>query len=264
MTEGQGAPLQGLAEAASGLRKVEDHQKAKNRDPSQKVSTVPATAGSGGGARGMTGGPAVCGEPKGEPKKEIERDNWIVSNYAGAGMIELDEGVLQKQLVFVSNCNNVTIMIKKKVKSILVENCANVCIAVEQPVLSSVDFCNCKKMIFHAMGEVNTCQIDKTDGIQVFAHADSTKIKIMHCLSQNMNINRMNAEEDWVETAIPNAFVAYYNESGKLQTEVSDLYAAWELFWRRKRKAREPKTLISLPTTRWIFPMMKMISKQVG
>lgn len=166
----------------------------------------------------------VCGEPRGDAKNGRESDSvWAVSNQANANCIEV-KGIDTKTALFVSDSHHVTVMVKNKCKAVMVENCANLTLCVEEPVLSSVDIANSKKIIFHAVGQTKLVQVDKSDGVEVFVHPGSEDIRVAHSVAQNMNISRKDNKDDWVETAIPTAFVAAFDDKGKLKTEVSDLY----------------------------------------
>ncbi|CAD7954412.1 unnamed protein product [Amoebophrya sp. A120] len=224
----QSGLLSGIQEGAAGkLRKVNDSEKNyKNKDASTS-SVVPAKgSGGGGGAAAQQKAVKKIGQPKGEPKKELERDaNWIVENYENGGMVELPD-TNQKQSAYISNSNGTTFKIDNKIKSITVDNCEKVGLAIND-VLSAVEVINCKTIYLHCQGSVNTIQSDKVDGLNVYLHTESAQnAKIVHSLSQNLNLNIMQ-NDDWKEMPIPTQFVCSLDlTTKKLKTEVSDIYSA--------------------------------------
>jgi len=107
-----GGLLAGLGEAANNLRKVQAHEKNKNRPKEETSAVVPAAAAGNNfqpNNRNQSGGVKKIGQPRGPPRKELEQDrNWIVENY-DSGLVELAD-TNQKQSVYISNSNNCTAM----------------------------------------------------------------------------------------------------------------------------------------------------------
>lgn len=85
----------------------------------------------------------------------------------------------------------IRVKLDDKIKSVVVDNCDKVGIAM-QDVLGAVEIVNCKSLYLHCQGSVQTCQADKADGVNIFAHTEkSESMTVVHSLSQNLNFNVM-------------------------------------------------------------------------
>ncbi|CAD7953666.1 unnamed protein product [Amoebophrya sp. A25] len=228
--------LGGISEGATaGLRKVQDSEKTKNRDPATTTSTVPSAGGAGAGGvtrKSWADKAKKIGEPKGAPKKVLERDvNWIVENYdpnnEPSRAVKLGDECTLKHNVYISNSNNITFSIDSKAKAVFVDNCDKICVVLSD-VLSSVEVVNSTKLIIHCRGSLHTLQLDKVDGCDIYSHGPKSEgVKIVHAVSQNLNFNaNLGTPEDvdFKEMPVPTQFVCTF-DGKKLKTDVSDIYS---------------------------------------
>ena len=148
-----------LGEMASNptakLRKVQDSEKTKNRAPEDKVVKTFQPSNRSNAVSALV---KKKGEVRGEPKKQIVRDNWMVENYS-SGLVELNE-VNMGQILYITNSNNTAFRVGGKIKSVCLDNCSKVNLEV-QDVLSSVEIVNSEKVNVHCVGKVNTIQVKK-------------------------------------------------------------------------------------------------------
>lgn len=224
-----------MAELKTGdaptLKKVTADQKTKNRAAEDKSSTVPsgnAGAATGGGAylRKSAPGGALrqTGDVKGESRMAVEHGDWIIENYAKEQAPLMLEEAKMNQKVYIAHCNNTTVVIKNKVKSISVEDCFKVNVVFDD-CLSSLEVVNSKKIQAQTNGALGAVQIDKTDGITVYLSDACRECQFATSLSQEMNVMFPDPEEGFVEKCIPCQFVTQMNSAGEFKTEVSNIYA---------------------------------------
>lgn len=204
------------------LKKVTDDMKTKNqpKEESQVIKAAPKAAGPSKSAFSKRG-------PKGEPKKELQKDiNWMVENYDGERVV-MDDAEM-KQLVVILNCRNTTVHIPNKVKSICVDSCEKVNVLC-QDVISAVELVNCDRCQMQALGKVVAVAIDKCDGVNVWLSKASVNAEITASKSSEMNVtipdpDGKEEDGDLIEIAIPEQFVSRV-VGKKLKTEVSGIYS---------------------------------------
>jgi len=100
----------------SGLKKVTDDMKTKNR--TDKVSVVPAVAPKGGAS--ATKAPKETATKP--PKFALEGNKWVVEYQVNNRNLVISD-VEAKQTCYIYRCNNSTIQIKGKVNNIAVDDC---------------------------------------------------------------------------------------------------------------------------------------------
>jgi len=216
-----------LGKDATGLKKVTDDQKVKNR--SAEDSAAASAAASAAKPKAFVPKPrANEGRkkgPKGAPIKELQRDtNWVIENQEGVSNLTLDEADM-KQTVLVINCREITLQVTTKVKSITIDGCEKVNLICGD-VLSTVELVNSDKCKVQTIGTLNAIAIDKCDGVAIFLSKQSVGASIVTSKSSEMNVTIPEGDEgDIIEMPIPEQFMTRLAPSGKkLITEVSDLY----------------------------------------
>mmetsp|Transcript_85448 Transcript_85448/g.204769 ORF Transcript_85448/g.204769 Transcript_85448/m.204769 type:complete len:494 (-) Transcript_85448:15-1496(-) len=205
----------------SQLKKVTADMKTKNQAkdgpqvvPAAKAKAPPARRG-GFNSRG----------PKGEPKKELQKDvNWMVENFEGERVV-MEEATM-KHLVCILNCRNTTVQIPSKVKSVQIDSCEKVNVIV-QDVISAVELVNSDRCQMQALGKVVAVAIDKCDGVNVWLSKESVAAEITASKSSEMNVTIPDPEQedgDLIEIPIPEQFVSRV-VGKKLKTDVSGIYS---------------------------------------
>jgi adenylyl cyclase-associated protein len=173
----------------SGLRKVTDDMKAKNR--ADRPGAVPASASAGApSAPAPTPAPGLAPgkkPPTAPPRLELEQDRrWVVENHtaasASAGVNNnatpnnpQQPGVIvvkvsdPKQAVYVSRCSGpgLVIRVEGRVATLTVDACSRVGVVFDE-VVAAAEVVNCQSVQMQCLGRARTVSVDKTDGCQVF------------------------------------------------------------------------------------------------
>ena len=187
----------------SGLRKVTDDMKSKNRaDRSGLVAT-------GGGGAGVAPAvpPAVSKTAK-PPKFALDGKKWAVEHQVGNRTLVIED-VNPKQTVYVYDCVDCVIQIKGKANNITLDKCAKTGVVFED-VLATCELVNCVSMQVQCTGAVPTVAIDKVDGCQVFLGPKSYGAEITTAKCSEVNVVCVPAEgsdADAIETPVPEQFV---------------------------------------------------------
>jgi len=203
--------------AGSGLRKVLDTEKTKNRKEEEKVSVVPD-----GKQTATTTAPKGKGKTQGPPKFELSKgmgEKWVVENQVDQQLEITDTKT--KQGVYIFNCRNTYVTIKGKVNNVILDSCHKSGVIVDDAV-SSVEMVNSNGVKVQIVGSVPTITIDKVDGVQIFLSEASIGTSIISSKSSEMNVLVPGATEDddMIEIPIPEQFQSKYNpETKKLDTE---------------------------------------------
>ena len=200
----------------SGLRKVTDDMKTKNRaDRSGLVGDAPAAAA----AAATKPATAAAAPATKAPKLSLEGKKWAVENHVGNKTIELND-VNPKQTVYVYNCRDCVIKINGKANAVTMDACAKSAIVFDD-VLATCEIINCASVQVQCMGTVPTVAIDKVDGCQVYLGEKSWSAEVTTAKCSEVNVTCVPAEgsaEEATETAIPEQFVTRRGEDGKWRT----------------------------------------------
>jgi len=197
----------------SGLRKVTDDMKTKNRK--DKVSVVPSSTPKGSTESKAPKGGAV----QKPPKLQLDGNKWVVEYQLNNKEIVIND-VESKQTCYIYKCNNSTIQIKGKLNSIAVDDCTKVAIVFDN-VVASVELVNCRSVEIQVLGRVPSIAIDKTSGAQVYLSKSALDTEIITSKSSEMNvvIPGETEDQDLVELSIPEQYKSTFKK-GKLLTEV--------------------------------------------
>jgi adenylyl cyclase-associated protein len=200
---------------ASGLRKVTDDMKAKNR--ADRSGAVPA--GAAGAAAAGSGPAARAAPPAGPPKLACEGGRkWVVENQVDARELTVS-GVNPKQTVYVYNCRGSTVTIAGKVNSVCVDKCTRTAV-VFADVVAAVEVVNSTSVELQATGVVPTIAVDNCAGVQLYLGAPSLGCAITTAKSSEVNVLTpgATADADLVESALPEQFVSTFVK-GRWATE---------------------------------------------
>eukprot|EP00878_Enallax_costatus_P031269 GHUV01034183.1.p1 GENE.GHUV01034183.1~~GHUV01034183.1.p1 ORF type:complete len:432 (+),score=154.97 GHUV01034183.1:2250-3545(+) len=148
----------------SGLRKVTDDMKAKNRtDRSGVVPTGPAAAKP---AAPRSASQAATGPPRFELEQERK---WVIENQVGHQ--ELIVNIKDpKQSVYIYNCSGSVVQVKGKCNAISVDKCKKTGVVYEN-VIAACEMVNCSSIQVQCTGAAPTMSIDKCDGVQLYIPA---------------------------------------------------------------------------------------------
>jgi adenylyl cyclase-associated protein len=94
------------------------------------------------------------------PQKIKRGINWILDGYENTPDLAITEEEADLKVgIMMDTCKASTLRIHPKVKSVLISGCQNCTVACND-VVSVVEMVNCKRVQFHATGNVPTLQID--------------------------------------------------------------------------------------------------------
>ena len=107
-------------------------------------------------------------------------------------------------------CQDTTLVVDGKCKSVMVEGCTNVKIVVTS-VLTNIEVMNSKKVNVTVQDYIPQLNLERSQGIQVYLFPSAKGCKIHSTCSQQMVVNypKEGAGEDdeWLDIAIPETYV---------------------------------------------------------
>jgi adenylyl cyclase-associated protein len=199
----------------SGLKKVTDDQKTKNRKPEERSSLVPAESAK----KSSTSSSAKADKsaPSRPPRFALDGNKWVVEFQQGA-QLEITE-TEPKQTVYIYRSENTTVQIKGKVNTIILDACKKVGVVFENAI-SGVEVVNSTSVEVQVLGKVPNIAIDKTAGVQLYLGKDTLASEIVSSNSSVMNVLIPGEHEgdDLIELAIPEQYKTII-KGGKLITE---------------------------------------------
>lgn len=202
----------------SGLRKVTDDMKAKNRG--DRSGAVPAGPASGAPSATPGSGAAAQIKTVGPPRLECEQGRkWVVENQVGNRDIVIDQ-TEPKQTVYIFNCSSSTIQVRGKVNAITMDKCTRTGLLFDQ-VVATCELVNCAGVEVQCTGAVPTVAVDKSDGCQLYlprASLGGTDITTAKSSEVNVVVPGPAEDAELVESAIPEQFVTRHR-GGRWVTE---------------------------------------------
>jgi adenylyl cyclase-associated protein len=213
--EGMSAVFQEISSGkpvTSGLRKVTDDMKTKNR-------TDRAGIVSAGEKNGRSNSPAFS--KSGPPKLELQVRKWVVENQIGRKNLVIDD-CDSKQSVYIFACKDSVLHIKGKVNNITVDKCTKMGI-VFTDVVAACEIVNCNGVEVQCQGSAPTISVDNTAGCQLYLSKDALKASITTAKSSEINVlvPSTDADADWGEHSLPQQFVHVYKNGQFVTTPVS-------------------------------------------
>ncbi|KAL2512209.1 Cyclase-associated protein 1 [Abeliophyllum distichum] len=210
--EGMAAVFQEISSGkpvTSGLRKVTDDMKAKNRV--DKTGIVSA-----GDKEGRTISPSFS--KAGPPKLELQMGRkWVVENQIGKKNLVIDE-CDAKQSVYVFGCKDSVLHIQGKVNNITVDKCTKM-----GGGIYACEIVNCSGVEVQCQGSAPTISVDNTAGCQLYLSKDSLETSITTAKSSEVNVlvPASGPDSDWAEHALPQQYVHVYKDGHFVTTPVS-------------------------------------------
>jgi len=152
---------------------------------------------------------------------------WIVENQTkdsnpnGVCLVEVQN---PKEQVYIYNCENATIQIKGKLKSVVFDSCVKSNLVFETAI-SSCEVVNCKRIQIQSTGVCPSFSIDKTDGCLTYLSPETVAISnFVTSKSSEMNVSWLDEKSgEQKEAPIPEQFV-HKLVGGAITSDVSDLY----------------------------------------
>ena len=212
--------------AATGLRKVSREQQTwrkeyKKEDAAPVVPVKKVTT--------KTAAPKTSSKPRGPPVCEYQSRGfkWVIENQTkesnpnGVCTVNVKDS---KEQAYIYRCENATIVIKGKIKSIIADSCTR-CNVVFDSAISACEIVNCKSVQVQTLELCPSFSIDKTDGCLVYLSKESLGVtSFVTSKSSEMNVSWVDeASGDQKEAPIPEQFVHKF-VNGSITSEVSDLY----------------------------------------
>lgn len=213
--EGMAAVFQEISSGkpvTSGLRKVTDDMKTKNRaDRSGVVSA---------GEKGRSNSPLFS--KAGPPKLELQVGRkWVVENQIGKKQLVIDD-CDSKQSVYVYGCKESVLQIQGKVNNITIDKCTKMGV-VFTDVVAAFEIVNCNGVEVQCQGSAPTISVDNTTGCQLYLSKESLGTSITTAKSSEINVLVRGAEPDgdWGEHSLPQQFVHTFKDGHFETTPVS-------------------------------------------
>ncbi|XP_055815708.1 cyclase-associated protein 1 isoform X2 [Solanum dulcamara] len=197
----------------SGLRKVTDDMKTKNR--ADRTGVVNA-----GEKEARVSSPSVS--KTGPPKLELQMGRkWVVENQVGEKNLVIDD-CDTKQSVYVYGCKSSVLQIKGKVNNITIDKCTKMGV-VFAGVVAACEIVNCNGVEVQCQGSAPTISIDNTNGCQLYLNKDSLEGSITTAKSSEINVlvPGDGPDDDWGEHALPQQYAHEYKDGRFVTTPVS-------------------------------------------
>lgn len=194
----------------SGLKRVTDDMKTKNRPKEEKTSVVPSEVQK----KTSTLVPSTSVQ-RGPPRFELVEDKkWEIFYQTKNNDIEIEEDqVKMHHTIYVMKCDDSLIQVRGKVNSIVLDGCVRTSIIFDSAV-SSCELVNCQSCKIQVKGKSPMISLNKVDGVQIFLSQESATCPIYSSKSSEMNICITN-DEDYDEIPLPELFVSRYDPKTK-------------------------------------------------
>lgn len=196
----------------SGLRKVKDEEKTKNRPVEERVcvvTAVPAPVARRGLSMPKEGSTARLACTNGS--------KWIVEHFADNATLVI-ENTEVNHAVQILDCHRCMVIIKGKITSIAIDSC-NKCVVVFDSLVGPCEVANGKAMTVQTLGKCSQFIIDKTEGCQVHLTEEAVGCQIVSSMCTALNVV-MPKDDDVVEAPVPEQFCSVFKGAHTLVTSV--------------------------------------------
>ncbi|XP_019165421.1 PREDICTED: cyclase-associated protein 1-like [Ipomoea nil] len=194
----------------SGLRKVTDDMKSKNR--ADRTSIV--------GDRGKEGSAKKAFSSKtGNPKLELQMGRkWVVEYQIDEKNLVIDD-CDPKQSVYVFGCKGSVLQIQGKVNNITIDKCSKMGVLFTD-VVAAFEVVNCSSVEVQCQGYAPTISVDNTSECQIYLNKNSLETSVTTAKSIDVNVSvpaKEGLDSDWEEHALPYQFAHMYKD-GQFET----------------------------------------------
>jgi adenylyl cyclase-associated protein len=140
------------------------------------------------------------------PKKELQGNQWYIENY-GKEVLKFEGDDVQPNYGFaLIKCQDTTLVVDGKCKTLLLENCSNIKIVCSS-ILASIEILNSKKITVTIKEICPQVNIERCQGIHLYLFPSAKACKVHSTCSQSMVVHypREGAgeEDEWLDIAIP-------------------------------------------------------------
>lgn len=158
------------------------------------------------------------------PTCALDSGRWSISNnYDLTDPIKVTIGNLRES-VYVYNCKNVSIHIANKCNNIVIDHSSNVELHFDS-VLATIEICHSTRVRVICLRRVSCVSVDRVDGLTLTLPPDSLDVRILTCVSTEMNVRWPDASkpDGYVERPIPQQFQHVIHDN-KVITSPAVLY----------------------------------------
>ncbi|CAI9294692.1 unnamed protein product [Lactuca saligna] len=198
----------------SGLRKVTDDMKTKNRkDRGGFVSS---------GEKEVHDNAPKAAPKTGPPKLELVMGRkWVVENQIGVKDLSIDD-CDPKQTVYIFGCKDSVLHIKGKVNNITVDKCTKMGV-VFTDVVAAFETVNCSSIEVQCQGAAPTISIDNTAGCQLYLSRESLEASITTAKATEVNVMvpSSDPDADLAEHPLPQQYIHTYQDGNFVTNPVS-------------------------------------------
>ena len=192
--------------AASASKSVSTSENFPNKPPNT-TSQSPST-----GTLSLNGNVWYCEGYKGSAK----------GSSSPSDVLEVKINEMQQRLV-ISKCSGYVIKVSGKCTAISVEQAENTGILLQDPIVSTVELLNTRKVQIQLQSTCPTMTIDNCEAIQVFLGRGVEKQFELHTSQcSEINLYRQMGDEEGefsAEIPVPVQFKSYFDAEGHLKTE---------------------------------------------
>ncbi|KAL7510765.1 hypothetical protein ACHAXN_009801 [Cyclotella atomus] len=215
--------------AATGLKKVTKDQQTWRKEYKKPDGQVTNAQSSPVASQPVVkAANAAAVKTMGPPKCEYQDRGckWNVENQTkencpgGVCKVEVTDS---KQQVYIYKCQNVTIQITGKLKSVILDSCTKIGVVFDTAI-SACEIVNCKSVQVQATNLCPSFSIDKTDGCVVHLTNEAVGLSsFVTSKSSEMNVSWPDDQGEIKEAPIPEQF-QHKIVNGSVTSQVSDLY----------------------------------------
>jgi Adenylate cyclase associated (CAP) C terminal len=164
-------------------------------------------------------------EVKRPPKKALQGNTWYVENYGKEVLrFEGEEDVQQNYGWALIKCQDTTVVVEGKFKTMMLENCSNIKVIITS-VLGNVELINCKKITITIKEQCPTFNIERSNGVHLYLFPPAKGCKVHSTCSQAMVVHYplkdASEDDEWLDIAIPETNITWLKDD-KLHTEAAE------------------------------------------
>ncbi|TNV79474.1 hypothetical protein FGO68_gene8230 [Halteria grandinella] len=140
------------------------------------------------------------------PKKALEGNQWYIENYGKEVLQFQGEDVEPNYGFALIKCQDTTVVIDGKCKTIMLENCQNIKIVCSS-ILANIEVLNSKKITVTIRETCPQFNIERSQGIHLYLFPSAKGCKVHSTCSQSMVVHYplegAGEDDEWLDIAIP-------------------------------------------------------------
>jgi len=186
----------------SGLKKVTDDMKTKNRNPNERSAVVPAATQPKAAPKAA----AKAGQKVGTPRVELVGNKWVVEWQINNKEIIISD-TEPRHTVYIYKCEGSVVQIKGKVNAITIDSCKKTGVAFEQAI-ATCEVVNSTGVDVQCTLSVPSYAIDKCSGVQLYLSEKGLHSEIVSSKVDSFNIvlPPLNPTDDPLELPVPEQY----------------------------------------------------------